>query len=159
LADRQGTPYNARLVSERERRREKPAMMHVEFVVLGPPISNQSPGPNLDAWRAAVRAEAQSKWVNAPLVGNLKAMIINFHSGDKASVDVDNMSKPILDVLNGLVYLDDRRITQAEISHVRIRAPMSFAGASKILVDAVQADRQCVYVRVEDPVDPFPLPR
>ncbi len=69
------------------------------------------------------------------------------------------MSKPILDVMQGIVYDNDRQIRQAEISHVRIDAPFVFVGASKILVAAVHAGNQFVYVRIEDPVDPFPLPK
>jgi hypothetical protein len=133
--------------------------MHVEFVVLGPPISNQSPGPNLDNWRATVEAEAKKQWTKPILTGALKAILINFHLGNKPSVDVDNMSKPILDVLQGIVYDDDRQIRQAEISHVRIDAPFVFVGASRILVAAVQAGSQFVYVRIEDPIAPFPLPK
>jgi hypothetical protein len=70
--------------------------MHLEFVVLGPPISNQSPGSNLDNWRATVEAEAKKQWNKAGLNGNLKAVIINFHLGSRPSVDIDNMLKPIL---------------------------------------------------------------
>jgi hypothetical protein len=69
------------------------------------------------------------------------------------------MSKPILDVMQRIVYDDDRQIRQAEISHVRIHAPFVFVGASKIVVAAVQAGNQFVYVRIEDAVDPFPLPK
>jgi hypothetical protein len=98
-------------------------------------------------------------WKAAPLRGRLKAIIINFHAGDKPSLDVDNMSKPIFDVMNKLVYDDDRQVRQAEITHIRIDAPMSVAGASKVLVDAVQEGRQFVYVRIEDAVEPFPLPK
>ena len=133
--------------------------MQLEFVVLGPPISNQSPGSNLDNWRATVEAEAKKQWNKAVLNGNLKAVIINFHLGSRPSVDIDNMLKPILDVMQKIVYDDDRQIRQAEISHVRIDAPFVFVGASKILVAAVQAGHQFVYVRIEDPVDPFPLPK
>jgi hypothetical protein len=71
------------------------SQMHVEFVVLGPPISNQSPGPNLTNWRATVLDEAKSRWNNPPLIGNIKVILINFHTGNKPSVDIDNMSKPI----------------------------------------------------------------
>ncbi|MDB5310413.1 MAG: holliday junction resolvase [Gemmataceae bacterium] len=134
-------------------------MVHLEFVVIGPPVSNQSPGSNLDKWKATLGAEAKKLWTGATLTGNLKAIIINFHEGDKPSVDVDNMSKPILDEMQAIVYDDDRQIRQAEITHVRIDAPFVFVGASKILVSAVQAGTQFVYVRVEDPVDPFPLPK
>jgi hypothetical protein len=36
---------------------------------------------------------------------------------------------------------------------------MCIAGASKVLVDAVQKGQQFVYIRIEDAVDPFPLPK
>ena len=69
------------------------------------------------------------------------------------------MSKPILDEMQKVVYENDRQIRQAEITHVRIGAAFSIMGASKILVNAIQAGSQFVYVRIEDPVDPFPLPK
>ncbi len=133
--------------------------MHLEFVVPGPPISNQSPGSNLEQWRATVEAEAKTRWSKAVLTGDLKVIIINFHLGSKPSLDVDNMSKPILDVMQTIVYEDDRQIRQAEISHVRIDAPFVIVGTSKILVDSIHAGNQFVYVRIEDPVEPFPLPK
>ena len=93
--------------------------MHVEYVVLGPPISNQSANPvALARWKAAVKATAQEAWTEAPLKGNLKSIIINFHIGEKPTVDVDNMSKPIHDMMNKLVYDDDRQIRQAELVHL-----------------------------------------
>jgi Holliday junction resolvase RusA-like endonuclease len=138
--------------------------MHLEFVVSGPPISNQQSKPqgraNLSAWRAKVHAQAATGWAAAaPLTESLKAVIINFYLGRRPSVDVDNLSKPILDVMNKLVYDDDRQIRQAEIVHLPIGAPMVIAGASKLLVGAIQAGQQFVYVRIEEPVDPLPLPK
>jgi hypothetical protein len=41
-------------------------------------------------------------WANPILTGELKAVIINFYAGNEPSVDVDNMSKPILDALQKL---------------------------------------------------------
>jgi crossover junction endodeoxyribonuclease RusA len=137
--------------------------MHLEFVVLGPPLSNQQSTPqgkaNLLAWRATVAGAAQNQWASPPLIGNLKAIIINFYTGSKPSVDVDNMSKPILDIMQTIVYDDDRQIVQAEITHAQLGGAFSVAGVSKILVAAMQANQQFVYVRLEDPVDPFPLPK
>jgi hypothetical protein len=133
--------------------------VHLEFVVPGPPISNQSPGPNLTTWRATIAGQAQNQWAKPLLTGNLKAIIVNFYAGNKPSVDVDNMSKPILDAMEKIVYDDDRQIVQAEITHVKIGAAFSIAGVSKLLVTALQAGQQFVYVRLEDPVDPFPLPK
>lgn len=75
--------------------------MHLEFVVVAVPISNQSPGNNLQNWRTAVGTAAQAQWPNPLLTGELKAIIINFYSGNGPTLDVDNMSKPILDVIQG----------------------------------------------------------
>lgn len=133
--------------------------MYLEFVVPGPPISNQSQAAALTAWRATVGAAAKTQWTAPPLAGRLKAIIINFHTGDKPPVDVDNMSKPILDVMEGIVYGNDRQVRQAEITHVKIDAPFVFVGVSKVLVANIQAGNQFVYVRIEDPLDPFPLPK
>lgn len=52
------------LVYSAARSVESPAMMYLEFVVFGVPISNQVRGPNLDAWRNAVEKEARTRWKN-----------------------------------------------------------------------------------------------
>jgi crossover junction endodeoxyribonuclease RusA len=137
--------------------------MHLEYVVLGPPISNQQSTPkgkaNLILWHATIAGAARSLWTNQLLMGHLKAIVINFYAGNRPSIDVDNMSKPILDSMQRIVYYDDRQIVQAEIIHLKIGAAFSIAGVSKVLVAALQAGSQFVYVRIEDPVDPFPLPK
>jgi len=43
------------------------------------------------------------------LTCKLKCTIINFHEGNVASLDDDNMVKPIRDAMNKLVYDDDSR--------------------------------------------------
>jgi crossover junction endodeoxyribonuclease RusA len=135
-------------------------MTHLEFVVPGPPVSNQVPGANLNAWRGTIASEARAQWRGkAVLATHLKAVVINFYVGKKPSVDVDNMSKPILDSMEGIVYDDDRQIIQAELSHVEIGSAFVFVGVSKLIVSAVQAGTQFVYVRVEDPNVPLPLPK
>ena len=138
--------------------------MHLEFVVPGPPISNQQSKPagkaNLVAWPGVIAGAIGPLWGTKPiLTGSLKAIIINFFEGDKPSVDVDNMAKPILDEMQKVVYKNDRQIWQAEITHVKIDSAFKIMGVSKILVNAIQAGSQFVYVRIEDPVDPFPLPK
>ena len=133
--------------------------VHLEFVVLGPPVSNQSPGPNLTTWRATVAGAATLNWPNAPLMGDLKAIVINFYAGNRPSVDLDNMSKPILDAMQNIVYGDDRQIVQAEIAHLKIGAAFAIIGVRPIIVNSIQAGNHFVYVRIEDAVDPYPLPK
>lgn len=140
--------------------------MHLEFVVVGTPISNQQSTPNgrknLTSWRKKVIAEATAVWgTKTPLPSSqpLKVILINFYGGTKSSVDLDNMLKPILDAMQSIVYDDDRQFSQAEITHASITAVFQIVGAASIIIHTIHAGKPFVFVRIEDPVDPFPLPR
>src|SRR5438067_1153113 len=105
----------------------------LEFVVLGPPVSHQTRDKvNLKAWKKTITDEAAKKWTLAPLTQKLKMTVINFHEGDIAPLDDDNMVKPIRDALNKLVYEDDRQITYTEIIQIGIDAPIKIRRGSKI---------------------------
>ena len=132
--------------------------MHLEFVLVGVPISNQSAGTSLAAWRLLVAGQAQRQWARGPLTSTLKAVVINFHAADRPSLDLDKMSKPILDAMQDIVYEDDRQVKQLELTHVRIDAAFVFVGVSKQIMTAVQAGAEFMYVRIENAVEPFPLP-
>ncbi len=64
-----------------------PMAMHLEFVVLGSPISNQQSTPNgkanLTLWHATIAGAARPLWANPLLMAHLKAIIINFYAGNK----------------------------------------------------------------------------
>jgi Holliday junction resolvase RusA-like endonuclease len=151
------------LALEGQRHGESAMAVHVEIVVAGPPISNQQSTAtgraNLAAWRARIVGLATQNWANPPLAANLKAIIINFYAGNRPSVDVDNMSKPSLDAMEGAVYNNDRQIVQAEITHVQIGAAFAIVGVRPMIVTSLQTGNQFVYVRIEDEVNPFPLPK
>ena len=69
------------------------------------------------------------------------------------------MSKPLHDAMNGVVYVDDRQVRQAEIVHLGITTPMVFPGVSPMLVSCVRAGQDSANVRVADPLAPYPWPR
>jgi crossover junction endodeoxyribonuclease RusA len=136
---------------------------HLEFVVLGPPISNQQSNPqgraNLAAWRATIAGAATLAWPNVPLTIELKAVIINFYAGNEPSVDTDNMSKPILDAMQGIAYGNDRQVVQTQLTHARLGGAYQIGGVRPIIVNGLQAQAQFVYVSIEDPENPFTLPK
>jgi crossover junction endodeoxyribonuclease RusA len=135
-------------------------MAHLEFVVLGPPVSYQtSDRTKLKAWQAIIMAAASMAWNNAPLKGKLKLLLINFHEGDKPPLDDDNMVKPIRDALNNLVYDDDRQIRYSETIQVSIDDPIRIRRASRILLDAFCGDDEFIYVRIEDAPEVIQQPR
>src|SRR4051812_30757674 len=134
-------------------------MAHLEFVVLGPPISHQTRDKAaLKNWQAKVKAEAAKKWSGAPLTGTLKFTLFNFHEGDKPPLDDDNMVKPIRDALNKFVYDDDRQIRMSETIQMCIDAPVMIRRASQILLDAFQRGDEFLYVRIEDALPFIQLP-
>jgi crossover junction endodeoxyribonuclease RusA len=136
-------------------------MLHLEFTVAGPPVSHQTKDKlNLNIWKASIRAEAAKFWgAKPPLLGKLKCTIINFHEGVDASLDDDNMVKPMRDALNGLVYADDSQISYSETMHVSIDAPIKIRRASSILLNAYTVGDEFLYVRIDDAPDFIQLPQ
>jgi hypothetical protein len=134
-------------------------MMHLEFVLPGPPVSHQTTDKaNLKLWQATVRAEAAKVWKADPLTGKLKFLLINFHEGDKPPLDDDNMVKPIRDALNKLVYNDDRQVRYSETLHVPIDDPIKIRGASALVLAAYSKGDEFLYVRIEDAPTVIQLP-
>jgi Holliday junction resolvase RusA-like endonuclease len=136
-------------------------MPHLEFTVAGPPVSHQTKDrAALGAWKAAIRAEATKVWgAGLPLTGKLKCTILNFHEGEDAPLDDDNMVKPIRDALNGLVYVDDSQIRYSETIHICIDAPIRIRRASAVLLTAYGQGDEFLYVRIDDAPDFIQLPR
>ena len=62
------------------------------------------------AWTRAVRTAAGEDWTaESPVVGSVAVAITYFY--DRDPLDVDNIPKPILDALKGLVYSDDSQVS------------------------------------------------
>lgn len=136
-------------------------MLHLEFTVLGPPVSHQTRDrANLVDWKGRIRTEAAKRWGPViPLSGRLKCTIINFHEGEVASLDDDNMVKPIRDAMNKLIYKDDRQITYSETIQIGIDAPIKIRRASAVLLAAYSSGEEFLYIRIDDAPDFIQLPR
>src|SRR5436853_4658493 len=116
-------------------------MLPFEFTVPAPPVAHQSRNRALlEAWRQLVREEAAKRWgPAAAMTGNLKITISYYHEGMSVRIDNDNMVKPIQDALIGLVYSDDRLITDTFVRktsidgvfHIRSKSMVFFEAMSK----------------------------
>ena len=84
-------------------------MPPLEFVVEGTPKSVQSRGKNA-RWVAAVRAAAAAAVPDdfIPALGALRVRLVFCHRG--TNLDLDNIIKPILDAMTGIVYSNDEQI-------------------------------------------------
>lgn len=80
-----------------------------DFVVPGTPRTPKS--KSRVTWQGDVRRAAASVWPGDReyLQGELSAQIVHFFTGS-TDLDIDNIIKPILDSLEGLVFENDRTI-------------------------------------------------
>lgn len=81
-----------------------------DFVVAGPPVSQQGSGRGKRNWQRQVERAARARWTGgAPETAADSVAITYFYVSDVH--DVDNIPKPMLDALTGIVYDDDRQVT------------------------------------------------
>ena len=93
-------------------------MVLFEFTVAGPPVSAQATNrARVRSWKRRVRAAAEARWDGRRNSLQVPVQIVAtyYHDGEAVRLDLDNAIKPIQDALNGLVYADDRRITDAQL--------------------------------------------
>src|SRR5687768_16369045 len=119
-------------------------MLPFEFIVEGSPVSQQTRRRTrtLPPWKAAVRAGAQRYWEAgaSPLEETICVEITHFYAG--APADVDNIIKPILDAIKGVVYLDDRQISDVVSRRRPLEGPYSLADVGPILAEGISLGRE-----------------
>jgi hypothetical protein len=123
-----------------------------EFFVEGPPLSQQTRNPRrLREWKEYVRAEATKLWpAQAPVEIPLKLTVVYYHERPSVSIDHDNMIKPIQDALAGLIYKNDRQITDAQTRKTNIDGRFRLRRLSAVYARAFGGGREFVYIRIEE---------
>jgi hypothetical protein len=124
-------------------------MQPFEFLVPGQPLSLQTKSRrHLQLWKALVRAEAGKVWpaAVAPMSSvRVRITIVHLYTGRPA--DVDNIIKPIVDALVGLVIKDDLQVIDVD-SHRRPLAAPHPANLPALLEQGIASKREFVYVRL-----------
>jgi crossover junction endodeoxyribonuclease RusA len=120
-----------------------------EFSVSGIPLSAQASSHSRGRWQETVRAAAEAEWESAtlPISGEVSVTIIYFFEGE-TDLDVDNIAKPILDALNGLIYEDDSQVSQLTIRKTQLAQGLEIDVRSLALANALDAGGDFVYVKV-----------
>ena len=96
-------------------------MLPFEFVIYRSPVSQQARRRELvRQWTQEVRNAAAALWSGQPAVDGALAVSIT-HLFDRAELDVDNMPKPILDALKGLIYSDDAAVTDLNCRNATLK--------------------------------------
>jgi hypothetical protein len=123
-----------------------------EFVVFGTPLSAQARDRDkLKGWKDTVTTAAAACWPQgtAPFQGQVTLTVSHYYKPPKARLDNDNLSKPIQDALNKLVYTDDSLVVVTHTSRLPIDALYFLPGVSPVLLQAFSPNLEFVHVRVE----------
>ena len=128
-----------------------------ELLIKRRPLSVQAEKGRKQAWIEDVRRLAKKEWNRAaPLDDEAFAATLVFLY-DSDPIDVDNIIKPILDALNGVVYPDDVLITDVAAHRRQFADEFDFTRLPKGLITAIRNEKECVYVRILAGANPVQL--
>ena len=86
-----------------------------------------------------------------PIESSVGVVLVHFFK--EGGLDVDNMIKPILDALTGIIFEDDRQVMQVLARKTELVTGLQIANALPDVVAALGRDADFVYVRVEGAPD------
>ena len=121
-----------------------------EFALDGPPASQQARRRSLvQQWMQNVRSAAQRHWDGSPPASG-PVMVSIVYVFDSTPMDVDNIPKPILDALIGLVYFDDSQVIDLTCRMRRWDPDLRNATPSPVFDEFLHNHSEFVYVRASD---------
>ena len=82
------------------------------------------------------------------LSGEVMVTITYLYEG--ASLDVDNIPKPILDALKGLVYSDDAQVSDLLCRKRDLNGDLRIEHPSSVLLDTLQHSEQFLHITVDN---------
>jgi crossover junction endodeoxyribonuclease RusA len=127
-------------------------MLPFEFTVDGPLVSHQTRNTaRLRTWQQTVRVAAARRWPagTPPVTERLRFTVTYYHDGISVRIDNDNLVKPIQDALNGLIYEDDRQITDTHVCKTDLNGSFRVRDMSPVLAEGFCRGNEFLYVRVE----------
>ncbi len=129
-------------------------MARFEFIVNGPPVSQQARRrERLKAWKATVRQEAEKYWSPEQkiAIGYVKLQITYFY--DSLVIDVDNIAKPIQDAIIGLAYIDDNQVTDILVRKRNLSINFKIENMTSTLAEGFARDNEFLHIVVIDTPD------
>lgn len=104
----------------------------------------------MDNYKRDVRRSVVDRWPgnSSPLLVPVSVTLMYFYTKD--IMDVDNIIKPVLDQLKGLVYADDKQVFRVTCHKINVLGPEAvIANASSVLASALRSRNDFLHVFVE----------
>ena len=125
-------------------------MPFFEFVRLGIPCTVQTRNKSrLDNYRQDVRRIARFHWPGdaAMLDVTVSVSLSYYYTADV--LDVDNIIKPVLDELKGLVYRDDIQVIKVVSQKRPVLINRVLPASTSVMFDGLRSQSDFLYVLVE----------
>ena len=120
-----------------------------EFVLLQTPVSQQARRrQRVREWTSTVAAAArQAHGADRPAHTQPAAVAITYYFV-QTDIDLDNLAKPVLDGMKGVVLHDDQQIVELLIRKRTINAANQMVDLPELIVDALLSDQEFLHVAV-----------
>ena len=119
-----------------------------EFTVGGSPVSQQARRRNrVREWMLEVETVAKRHWDVEPPYGG-EVMVAITYVFEDTLFDVDNIPKPILDALSGLVYSDDSQVTDLLCRKRRLSGDLRIPAPSPMMLATISDSKEFLHIVV-----------
>lgn len=122
-----------------------------EFVVPGPAVSlraSRKSARRYQAWIVTVRSAAQKEWPAGQRPSDRAVEVAISTYFTNSPPDVDNIIKPILDALNGLVYEDDEQVYRVTSQKISLSAKGRGDDPNPLVADALRQWDELLHIVV-----------
>lgn len=122
-----------------------------EFFVEGVPVSLQNKGRrSLREWKGLVRQRYEMHLLPGHWATESGVFVTIFYFPDaRMEGDIDNIVKPILDAMNGTLYMDDRQVERVVVQKFEPGRMQTFINPTEVLASTLERERPIVYIRVD----------
>lgn len=122
----------------------------VELKIEATPLSLQASPESKRKWQQQVKDTARAAAGPSTWATESPVFVTIFYFPDgRMQGDVDNIVKPILDGMNGCIYLDDKQVQRVLVQKFESDRIFSIDNPTSRLADALEAEPPVVYIRVD----------
>lgn len=129
--------------------------MQFEFIVAGPPVSQQTRRrQRLKDWKNIVRQAAAASWPPEQSAINTAVLLQITYFYTEIALDADNIIKPIQDAIIGVAYLDDSQVTDVIVRKRNLAGPFKIQTMTPALAAGLAGGHEFLHILVTAAPDP-----
>jgi len=123
-----------------------------EFIVVGKPLSKQTKDKTkLREWRSHVTQSAKLAYGRRdPIRTSVKLTLTHYYEFSASNPDTDNIVKPFIDALSGVLWDDDRQVDDFLSRRRNLEGSYRIRRLSPVLAEGFCKGEEFIHVLIED---------